>query len=87
MERGAFGILEPTGEVFSDYDNVDAAIIPGMAFDGHGNRLGRGKGYYDRLLPRLTKAYKIGVCFPFQYFDEIPSEEHDVVMDCVVSSI
>lgn len=87
LERGAFGILEPTGEVFSDYDNVDAAIIPGMAFDGHGNRLGRGKGYYDRLLPRLTKAYKIGVCFPFQYFDEIPSEEHDVVMDCVVSSI
>jgi len=87
LERGAFGILEPTEDVYSDYDNVDVAIIPGMAFDRHGNRLGRGKGYYDRLLPRLKNAYKIGVCFPFQYFDEIPSEEHDVKMDCVVSSI
>jgi 5-formyltetrahydrofolate cyclo-ligase len=84
LERGAFGILEPTGEVFSDYDNVDAAIIPGMAFDRYGNRLGRGKGFYDRLLPRLKNSYKIGVCFPFQYFDEIPCEAHDVRMDCVV---
>lgn len=81
---GAFGILEPTGEVFWDYDSIDLAIIPGMAFDRYGNRLGRGKGYYDRLLPRLKNAYKIGVCFPFQYFDEIPCEEHDVRMDCVV---
>ena len=84
LERGAFGILEPTGDIFSDYDAIDLAVIPGMAFDHNGNRLGRGKGYYDRLLPRLRNAYKIGVCFPFQYFDEIPSEAHDVRMDCVV---
>ena len=84
LTRGAYGILEPTGEVFLDYDAIDLAIIPGMAFDRLGNRLGRGKGYYDRLLPRLKNAYKIGVCFPFQYFDEIPSEAHDVRMDCVM---
>ena len=84
LERGAFGILEPMGEVFDDFDTVDVAIIPGMAFDKANHRLGRGKGYYDRLLPRLTNAYKIGVCFPFQYLDEIPSETHDVVMDEVV---
>lgn len=83
LERGAFGILEPTGEVFFDYDNVDVAIIPGMAFDHSNHRLGRGKGYYDRLLPRLKNAYKIGVCFPFQFLNEIPSEAHDVVMDYV----
>ena len=81
LERGAFGILEPTGEVFFDFDNVDLAIIPGMAFDHARHRLGRGKGYYDRLLPRLKNAYKIGVCFPFQYLDIIPSEAHDVKMD------
>ena len=85
LERGAFGILEPMGEVFFDDDNVDVAIIPGMAFDRLGNRLGRGKGYYDRLLPRLRNTYKIGVCFPFQFLDDIPSEAHDVKMDCVVS--
>ena len=86
LERGAFGILEPRGEVFLDYDQVEVAIVPGMAFDMAGHRLGRGKGYYDRLLPRLTQAHKIGVCFPFQYLDEIPCEEHDVVMDEVISS-
>ena len=85
-ERGAFGILEPKGEVFLDYDQVEVAIVPGMAFDMAGHRLGRGKGYYDRLLPRLTQAHKIGVCFPFQYLDEIPCEAHDVVMDEVISS-
>ena len=81
LERGAFGILEPKGEVFFDFDTVDVAIIPGMAFDHARHRLGRGKGYYDRLLPRLKNAYKIGVCFPFQYLNEIPSEAHDVKMD------
>ena len=84
LQRGAFGIFEPTGELFTDYNTIDVAIIPGMAFDAKGHRLGRGKGYYDRLLPRLKNAYKIGVCFPFQYFDEIPSEAHDVRMDCVM---
>lgn len=84
LERGAFGILEPTGEVFLDYNQIELAIVPGMAFDKAGHRLGRGKGYYDRLLPSLKNAYKIGVCFPFQYLDEIPNEEHDVVMDEVV---
>lgn len=86
LERGAFGILEPVGDVFLDYNPIELAIVPGMAFDKAGHRLGRGKGYYDRLLPRLKNAYKIGVCFPFQYLDEIPCEEHDVVMDEVISS-
>lgn len=79
LSQGAFGILEPTGALYpeSDYDKIDLAIIPGMAFDSYCNRLGRGKGYYDRLLPRLTNAYKIGVCFPFQRLENIPSEPHD----------
>jgi len=80
MRVGAYGILEPTGPVFplSEYDSIDLAVIPGMAFDGYGNRLGRGKGYYDRLLPRLRNAMKIGFCFPFQRVERVPAEAHDV---------
>ena len=87
MQKGAFGILEPIGEAWpaSQYPTIDLAIIPGMAFDNAGHRLGRGRGYYDRLLPRLPQAYKLGVCFPFQHFATIPYERHDIPMDKVTS--
>lgn len=85
LKEGAFGIMEPCGEVFADYQAIDLAIIPGMAFDRQGNRLGRGKGYYDRFLPLLLPyIYIIGVCFPFQLLDDIPTEEHDIKMDTVL---
>jgi 5-formyltetrahydrofolate cyclo-ligase len=80
---GAYGIKEPTGAVFLDYARIDLIIVPGVAFDTSGSRLGRGKGYYDKLLPELT-ARKIGICFPFQLLDEIPAEEFDVRMDEVI---
>ena len=85
LKKGAYGIEEPVGEPFTDYDSIDLAIIPGVAFDTHGNRLGRGKGYYDRLLPRLPHTYKIGICFPFQLVEEVPTEAQDVRMDEVLS--
>ena len=86
LTTGAYNILEPVGEIYpiSEYHKIDLAIIPSMAFDHHRNRLGRGKGYYDRLLPHLTNAFKLGVCFDFQYLEEIPSEDWDVRMDEVV---
>ena len=84
LKKGAYGIEEPVGEPFTDYASVDLAIIPGVAFDAHGNRLGRGKGYYDRLLPRLPHTYKIGICFPFQLLEEVPTEALDVRMDEVL---
>lgn len=83
---GAYGIQEPVGEVFTGFDRIDLAIVPGMAFDALGNRLGRGKGYYDRLLPRL-KAYRMGLCFPFQLVEQVPVEDNDVRMNEVVSRI
>ena len=64
--------------------SIDLAIIPRVAFDVHGNRLGRGKGYYDRLLPRLPHTYKIGICFPFQLLEKVPTETQDVRMDEVL---
>ena len=84
LEGGFFNIMEPVGKVFSNYAEIDVAVIPGVAFDGRCNRLGRGRGYYDRLLPRLTEAYKIGICFDFQKLPGIPADEHDVKVDEVV---
>ena len=87
LQPGAYGIMEPTGEVFpvDSYHEIDLAVIPGVAFDRHGARLGRGKGYYDRLLPQLSNAYRIGICFPFQMLEHLPSEPHDVLMNEIVS--
>lgn len=85
MKTGAFGIKEPQGKDFNDYLSIDLAIIPGVAFDQELNRLGRGKGYYDRLLlhPDI-KAYKMGCCFPFQIVQRVPAEPHDFKMDEVI---
>lgn len=85
LQQGAFGIWEPTGELFTNYDTIDVAIIPGMAFDAEGHRLGRGKGYYDRFLAKLSPStYKIGLCFFWQLVDHVPTDEHDIPMDEVI---
>lgn len=80
LRKGSYNIEEPTGPLFSEYAKIDLAIIPGVAFDAMGNRLGRGKGYYDRLLPYM-EAYRIGICFGFQVIDGIPAEPFDCVMN------
>lgn len=80
LKKGSFGIDEPTGEIVTDFSDIDIAIIPGVGFDKQGNRLGRGKGYYDRLLPKL-QSYNIGICFSFQIVPEIPIEPFDCPMD------
>ncbi len=76
----AYHIEEPTGEAFTDYGQIEFAVIPGVSFDKQGNRLGRGKGYYDRLLP-LLHTYNIGICYDFQVSEEIPTEPFDRKMD------
>ena len=80
LSIGTFHIEEPTGPSFTDYNEIELAIIPGMAFDRQGNRLGRGKGYYDKLLPQLS-SYNIGICYQFQAQEKIPSEPFDIRMD------
>lgn len=82
MVANYFDILEPTDGVYADMDGIDLFIVPGLAFDCSLHRLGRGKGFYDRLLP-LFSAKKIGVCFDFQFFDLIPFDDRDVLMDAV----
>jgi len=89
LKEGAYNILEPTGDVFTNYQDIDVAIIPGMAFDKNGNRLGRGKGYYDRFLSKVKQSsgkfpYLIGVCFPFQLVEQIPHDDNDIPVDKVM---
>lgn len=85
MSLNTYGISEPCGMRFTAYNEIDLAIIPGMAFDSKGNRLGRGKGFYDKLLPHI-QAPKVGICFDFQLLDEVPAETFDVKMDHVIST-
>lgn len=80
-----FGILEPLGKEFNDLEKIDLMIIPGVAFDKEKNRLGRGRGFYDRLL-KTVNATKIGVCFDFQIVEQVPTEDFDVKMDVVIST-
>jgi len=84
--KGKFHIPEPVGPLFTDYASIQLALIPGMAFDGEGHRLGRGKGYYDRFLshPAFTKIPKVGLCFDFQLVPSVPCESHDLPMDQVL---
>lgn len=79
-----FAIPEPIGQLFTELDRIDVVLVPGVAFDASGNRLGRGKGYYDKILQQTKKAYKIGICFDFQLLNQVPVEDHDVVMDRVL---
>ncbi|MEA4904597.1 MAG: 5-formyltetrahydrofolate cyclo-ligase [Petrimonas sp.] len=85
MLTSDFGIEEPLGNTFpeQEYDKIDLVIVPGVAFDRTLNRMGRGKGFYDRLLPKI-KAPKIAICFDFQVFDRIPANQGDIKMNMIV---
>lgn len=84
LKLGAFRIEEPTGDDLTDPAEIELVIVPAVAYDRRGNRVGRGKGYYDRLLPQ-TRAYKVGVGYDFQMVDSIDAEEFDVPVDMVVT--
>jgi 5-formyltetrahydrofolate cyclo-ligase len=84
---GAYGIREPTDDCPQvDLSEIGAVIVPGRAFDRACRRVGRGGGYYDRFLKSLPQdALKVGVAFEFQIFDEVPTTEEDVAVDCVIT--
>jgi 5-formyltetrahydrofolate cyclo-ligase len=82
FEVGCFDITEPRG---ARYDGgYDLIVVPGMAFDAAGNRLGRGKGYYDRFLAQHPGVPTVGVCFDFQRVAHVPTEPTDVPMTAVL---
>lgn len=85
LAEGYRGIAEPAEDAVQvGCTEVDLAIVPGVAFTRSGIRLGRGKGFYDRLLPSLT-CPKIGICFSYRILPNIPSDPWDVPLDKVIS--
>ena len=87
MQIGSFGIVEPQGVEPVEAEQIDLMVVPGVAFTAAGDRLGRGKGYYDRYLSREGfRAFCVGVCYEHQVVESLPVEPHDKAMDEVVSS-
>ena len=89
LTPGPHGILEPrpdSGEVFNaqSADTV-LVLVPGLAFDQRGGRLGRGGGFYDRFLSRadMQGAIRIGVCWSMQLVHDTPTDQHDIAMDWI----
>lgn len=76
-------IPEPVGPDYTNPESIDLIIVPGVAFDSQNYRLGRGCGFYDRLLNH-NQVKKMGVCFDFQMVAEVPKENHDIPMDFVI---
>ena len=86
--RGLYGISEPDPESWdlTNISEIDLAVVPGLAFDAKGRRLGRGKGFYDRLLGHPEfRGIKVGLAWGWQVVDEVPCETHDSTMDLVVT--
>lgn len=85
MAIGSFGINEPSGGLPVAPCEIDAVVVPGLAFTECGTRMGRGKGYYDKYMSHSDfSALKIGVCYSEQLVPEIPVEKHDIMMDVVI---
>ncbi len=83
VKGNVFGIMEPQNGPVAQISDIDLGIIPGIAFDKSGSRLGRGKAYYDKLL--VGQHFPtIGVCFAFQLFDNVPANSRDIPMDKVL---
>lgn len=87
LKPGVFGILEPVPVLQEEKPRPDLIVIPGVAFDRRMNRMGRGKGYYDRLLiePELRQAIRLGLCFDFQLVSEVPVSSGDIRMEWIVT--
>ena len=88
LKIGSRGILEPDAKKCKvvPVECIDIAIIPGIAFDEKGSRIGFGDGYYDRLIPKLPiTARKVGIAFEDQIIKQIPTESHDRHVDIIVT--
>lgn len=99
LKKGAFGIMEPNTDRKMKTsgaeagEKIDAVIVPGIAFDREGHRLGYGHGYYDKLLHRLAgnengrkgSIVKIGLAYDCQIVEKLPRESHDLPMDLIVT--
>jgi len=86
FQTGNYGIQEPVSPALIPMGSIDLIVVPGVAFDPSGNRLGRGGGYYDRLLNGYS-GITVAVAFDFQVLPEIPCDDHDIPVDYLVTEV
>ncbi|TDT67848.1 5-formyltetrahydrofolate cyclo-ligase [Hypnocyclicus thermotrophus] len=79
--KGKYDIKEPSGDIF--IDEIDLIIVPGIAFDKYKNRIGFGKGYYDKFLQKYLSSIKVSLIYPFQLVEKINNEKHDIKIDFI----
>ena len=82
--KGQYNVLEPVEENFFPTSKIDIIFVPGLAFTENGDRIGFGKGYFDRFLAKTT-AYKVGLCFDEFITKKLPTDEYDIKMDAVIT--
>ena len=87
LKKGPYGVLEPVTEIYVLPEDLDLVIVPGLAFDKKGRRLGRGKGCYDRFLRTLSESSSsIGLAFDFQVLPLVHTAKHDVSVNNIIFS-
>jgi 5-formyltetrahydrofolate cyclo-ligase len=87
LRRGPYGVYEPVVAQYVPISRLDLVIVPGVAFDASGNRLGRGKGFYDRFLKKAPATTAVfGLAFDFQVLPSIPTQPHDVKVHRVIAA-
>lgn len=84
LKKGAYGIREPENIIPVSVNEIDTVLVPGIAFDNKGARIGFGAGYYDRFLSQFN-GIKIGICYDFQITENIPVSPHDIFMDMIIT--
>ncbi len=88
LKQGVYGIMEPDPEKAEEADVslLEAVVVPGVAFDRHGGRMGYGGGFYDRFLAGLDRLpFLVGVGFSMQVVEHVPLEPHDIRLDGIVT--
>ncbi len=87
LMTNSYGLKEPEQKnsgYFAE-ENIDLFVVPGVAFDLSGNRIGMGKGYYDRALQSVSRDSVVALAYEFQLIDSVPAENHDVVMGTIIT--
>ena len=84
LAQNRWGILEPVADDRFNIDAIDAVVVPAVAVDRNGNRLGNGYGYYDEFLAS-TEATRICICFHDCLVSSVPRAPHDITMDVIVT--
>ncbi|HYH02634.1 MAG TPA: 5-formyltetrahydrofolate cyclo-ligase [Bacillota bacterium] len=87
IDTGKFGLKEPRQDAPTvAIADLDLIVLPGVAFDNTGNRLGHGMGYYDRFLARIDpRVFKLALAYDFQVVSQVPAETHDIKMDAILT--